>query len=1108
MYCNSPIAITQHFIRTHMEQRNLGEALACLTDNISWFGTGAFEIVHGKESAWRLLLEEISQFPPGYTIAFENMSETMLTEDCGTVFGNVLITDHTMGSQLECRLTTACVRSNGYFLISSLHMSLPTSLQTDSEFYPLTIAAQKIQQIKDSFLNTTIPGGLICCDAAAGFRLKYVNDFFVNLLGYQNKDEFLSVIGGLFVNCMSDADDITGMEHDVDAMGIDEHRTFTYRVKTKAGNDIWLREYTHKYESNGTFELLCFCMDISDIIHMESKLQAQKKQLEFANAEIQTIIENIPGGVHSCQLFDRIHVDYVSHGFEEMSGYTQAEIQTLFNNNYTKLLIEEDRSIFSTAIRKLAAEPANQSLNYRMCRKDGTIIRVNDNFRSVRMEDGKMWGFGVATDVTSQYETLAQLKLLTDSIPGGLAVYEYSSNGFETVYYNDGVWGMTGYSKDEYDKIIKTNLTAMYVDEEIDMLRDKFTQVMAGGNSIDCVYRLRAKNGNYLWINLRGTVADRWANVIRINAVLLDITASKQSEENLRIRDEEYSLAIKQSGKVVYRYTVANKSVYMLQKSVDMFDFPTNAENVPYSIISMNFIASESVNDFIGFYKAIHKGEKSGQVTLRRKLKSGGFGWCRSHFTTIFNSNDEPVSAIISIEDITKQHEQELENKILRQNEELFQIVVSHSDRFIIKYDIATRTAYLQKNSVNTFGFSQINHNVPYSCVEKEGMSKESAQTYIDFYEKLIAGQPTAKAFVKMKKNEQDNHWGWYRFDGSVIFDDTQRPIYAVVSFMEVTEQYEKELAYERMNKHINLLSKDAMLYFEANLTEMKIEHASGNNLSIVSSSLNLDPTSLLNKAVNEIVYPDDRDFIKHFFDRNSLFADFANGNTEKETEIRIIQNNQTKWVYVTIEMIADPYTENILVYILFRDIDKTKTKEISILKQAQTDGMTNLYNRTAIEQKIKHILNTKNNELCAFVIIDIDDLKNINDTLGHIQGDHSITAFANIIRSCFSEYDLIGRIGGDEFLAFLYDIGDKQNLIELMNTLVYKLSSLRVGENNHYPLHGSIGVSISSSDNNDFETLYKQADTALYFVKRHGKNNYALYSDDMISKDISPEDL
>lgn len=964
MHCKSPLDVTRHFIHTHMEQRDLEAALACLTDKIEWFGTGVFEVVHGKEEARRFLVGEITAFPAGYQVDFADITETMLTEDVGTVLGRVLLTDRTMGSQLSCRITTTCVRQDGRFLLAALHLSLPTVLQNDSEYYPLTIAAQKVEEIQNSFFDMTLPGGLVACEVSEGFRVRYVNDFLPRLLGYSDKAEFLSAVGGCFVNCFGAGEDIAGMAQEVQSMEVGGHHTFTYRVKKKSGQELWFRGYTYKYEDRGVAAVLCFCMDISDIIALEDRLKEQKDRLEFANAEIQTIVSNIPGGVHRCPLFDRIYVNYISQGFEELSGYTKAEIHTLFDDKYTMLLLEEDRNAFAEAIYQLSAEPADRVLEYRMRRKDGTVIHVVDRFRSVRMEDGKMWGFGVATDVTAQHEALAQLQLLTDSIPGGLVVYEYAPAGLSTVYFSDGVCAMVGYTRAEYTAIARTNMAEFVFPEDLEFLRGKLAEVAAGACSVDCVYRHRTKSGGYRWLNVRGTVSDRWGDVVRVNAVLLDITEGKEAEDKLRIRDEEYSLAIQQGGKVVYRYTVADKSAVMLQKGADLFAFPASARNVPESMIALNLFAPESVADLMSFYAAIAAGEKAGCVTLSRRLKDGGFGWCRAHFTTLFSSIGVPMSAVISIENVTKQHEQ--------------------------------------------------------------------------------------------------------------------------------------ELALGRMSQHVKQLSRDSILYFEANLTKVKITHAGGPSLPCITGCLDGEPIQMLEAAIQRLIAQKDQADIRRFFNRDCLLDEFARGNTEKETEAHVLCGEHHKWVRITVELVADPYTEDVLGYVLFRDINRTKIRELAMLKQAETDGLTELYNRTAIEVKIKQLLETAGDSPCALVMVDVDDLKIINDSLGHLQGDRAIRSFADILRSHFGPDALVGRMGGDEFLVFFRAAVDAATLSETLQALVEKLSALRVGEGEDYPIHGSIGAAIGRTGRDTFEALYKQADTALYDVKRHGKNCYALYRADI----------
>ncbi|MEG1584337.1 MAG: GGDEF domain-containing protein, partial [Anaerovorax sp.] len=78
-----------------------------------------------------------------------------------------------------------------------------------------------------------------------------------------------------------------------------------------------------------------------------------------------------------------------------------------------------------------------------------------------------------------------------------------------------------------------------------------------------------------------------------------------------------------------------------------------------------------------------------------------------------------------------------------------------------------------------------------------------------------------------------------------------------------------------------------------------------------------------------------------------------------------------------------------------------------------------------------------RQDQVCALIIVDVDDLKKINDTLGHMEGDHAIIAFANTLRNYFGKQDMIGRIGGDEFLVFLTDAENEENMKPIMRGLI-----------------------------------------------------------------------
>ena len=147
-----------------------------------------------------------------------------------------------------------------------------------------------------------------------------------------------------------------------------------------------------------------------------------------------------------------------------------------------------------------------------------------------------------------------------------------------------------------------------------------------------------------------------------------------------------------------------------------------------------------------------------------------------------------------------------------------------------------------------------------------------------------------------------------------------------------------------------------------------------------------------------------------------------------------------------------------------------------------------------------------------AFIIIDLDHFKRINDLHGHSYGDKVLKETARRIRQHFRSDDIIGRIGGDEFIAFIKNIPSKEFLIQ-------KLEKLRhIAIPSHSFLTCSMGICLTSNYGFDFASLYEKADIALYHSKAHGRNCYTFYASIMhlpdqnaLPKngiDTKPEDL
>ncbi|MBE8954605.1 MAG: diguanylate cyclase [Quinella sp. 2Q5] len=171
---------------------------------------------------------------------------------------------------------------------------------------------------------------------------------------------------------------------------------------------------------------------------------------------------------------------------------------------------------------------------------------------------------------------------------------------------------------------------------------------------------------------------------------------------------------------------------------------------------------------------------------------------------------------------------------------------------------------------------------------------------------------------------------------------------------------------------------------------------------------------------------------------------------------------------------------------------------EIQDLKKVSTtDALTGLFNKGSSETELKKICKKSHG---ALMMIDLDSFKLVNDIHGHAMGDKVLIAFADILRAAMRSTDLIGRMGGDEFVAFCDGVHEDSAIAtktRFINEKITDAAKRLMGEDMNIPLGASIGCVLVPNEGTDFVDLYKKADKALYIVKQNGKHGYNIYSDD-----------
>lgn len=213
----------------------------------------------------------------------------------------------------------------------------------------------------------------------------------------------------------------------------------------------------------------------------------------------------------------------------------------------------------------------------------------------------------------------------------------------------------------------------------------------------------------------------------------------------------------------------------------------------------------------------------------------------------------------------------------------------------------------------------------------------------------------------------------------------------------------------------------------------------------------------------------------------------FMTADHDEETESKGFDNG-------AMDFIRKPFRPDVLLRRV-GNILQTVEQIQGLKKHASTDALTGLLNKASSEEELNKICKNSSGVL---MMIDLDSFKLVNDIHGHAMGDKILISFADIIRSAVRPSDLLGRMGGDEFIAFCHGMDNEvaiSHKAEYINERLVESAKKLMGEDMNIPLGASLGCVFVPDEGNEFQELYKKADKALYVVKQHGKHGYSIYS-------------
>jgi len=633
-------------------------------------------------------------------------------------------------------------------------------------------------------------------------------------------------------------------------------------------------------------------------------------------------------------------------------------------------------------------------------------------------------------------------------------------------------------------------------------------------DSVRMTYRRIGENNTWYWYE---TVVMRQDNPfdedILCVAMSRNIDAQKAEEDRLRqelkkqtdelhLQSEELRLTMSQMGKTLNYYDIANHTLTMSPAFSEPRGLPRQLTNYPASLFenSRETFPPETRQALTDMYAAIHRGSPTGSCEIFVQGEDGHRRWERLTYVTIFDNAGVAQRAVVSIEDITDFRSQEAENQRLRENEQILNIAARHSMRFICCYDIDSKLARpWNQNICNKCPLPHLCEHSYIDILQSDAVLPEGKAPMEAMFSDIHSGVPGGEYKIRFKDTKVSPEQSrWFDVKYSTIQHERHRPSVALISFADITEQYEREIAYQRHQQLLQDSKDNHLLFLESDLTTDLIEQQGGGllfSMHIAGKKQN----AFFNRMIQHFFTEDNRNDAIQFFSTAYLLGRHVGGNhnIEKTWQVRS-RRGKVFWLRSTVNMVTDSYSNHVKALFRIEDITTSKEEALAVQRRAEQDGMTGLLNRATCEERIRAALGN-NTRPGILVLLDLDDLKGINDTFGHEFGDIAIKSIAEMLKTHFRQDDIVGRLGGDEFAVYLSNCaGNEVAVTASLTRLLDELTTITIGNHNARTIHCSLGCTTELEEGDTFTTLYRRADLALYHVKRHGKHNIAFYDASM----------
>jgi diguanylate cyclase (GGDEF)-like protein/PAS domain S-box-containing protein len=325
-----------------------------------------------------------------------------------------------------------------------------------------------------------------------------------------------------------------------------------------------------------------------------------------------------------------------------------------------------------------------------------------------------------------------------------------------------------------------------------------------------------------------------------------------------------------------------------------------------------------------------------------------------------------------------------------------------------------------------------------------------------------------------------------------VSFVDQRGEVAGLIGVItDVTRYKETERALEASEARFRVLTESSLDLISVLHEDGRIQYQS----PALRHLLGYEPADTVGKNVSDLIHQDDIETV-----RAALRRIIESRQSIEPVEFRIRHRDGMWRTFESLgtNCLANPHIHGVVFN--SRDVTDRKVIQQRIQHLAYHDNLTGLPNRSLLQDRLAHSIARaeRSNRKVAVLFIDLDNFKNINDTLGHDVGDELLRQVSRRLSECVRLEDTIARQGGDEFIVLLDSLEDGRGASVVAQKILNSLRSAFILSGTEQHVSGSVGIALYPEDGRDAQTLMKNADTAMFHGKGLGKNTYQYFTAQM----------